>query len=314
MSNPPTPEQLAWMRENAGDTQVPAILISSGICLGLTLLAVAMRVVSRSLSRTRLWHDDYFLFIGCILYTLYIIAWSFSTRFGQGRHIILVTDLRAFMILSILFLYRRIFSSQQFLYALYGLAAVIIAWSLASFFSSIFHCFPIAANWDPNVEGVCHDLGRLAVTLAVLNLLIDFIMLAYPIPQVWRLQMSTDRKILVSMTFLCGGIACVVSFVRLFYADSINSTFDPSWDGVTAGILSGLEMSTGIIACCMITFRPLLQRLRRGDSTTNSDISRRRWSKMTSRRDIELSSGSQEVRGNTEHLEEYSWRVTEVRA
>ena len=34
------------------------------------------------------------------MYLLYVISFSFSTRYGQGRHVLLVTNIRAFAIVS----------------------------------------------------------------------------------------------------------------------------------------------------------------------------------------------------------------------
>jgi len=129
---------------------------------------------------------------------------------------------------SILLLYARIFRSPVFTRALYALAAFIAAWALTAFFASIFNCYPISSAWDPSITGRCIDYGKVTLVIGILNVLIDFTMLAYPIPMVWGLNMSTRRKILLSLTFAAGCCACIISIARLFYARRVASTYDPS--------------------------------------------------------------------------------------
>jgi hypothetical protein len=105
---------------------------------------------------------------------------------------------------SILLLYRRIFPSQTFGYFLLALGAYIAAWGLAAFFCGIFLCVPMAAMWDPTVKGRCIDYGKVTLVIAILNILNDFTILAFPMPLIWKLQMSFQRKLLVFLTFMIG--------------------------------------------------------------------------------------------------------------
>ncbi|KAI1144247.1 hypothetical protein F5Y05DRAFT_364115 [Hypoxylon sp. FL0543] len=331
----PTEEQIQYMKEHIDDTRVPAIHISNGICIGAATLSVALRFFSRRVGRLGLGKDDYCLFLGYVMYICYAISFGFSTRYGQGRHMLLLTNVRAFAIsnildmsfytwgmacikFSILFLYYRIFRTARFRKALFVIGAIVTAWALQAFFLSIFNCYPIEIAWDHDIKGTCIDYGKVTLITGILNVIIDFILLAAPMPLLWKLQMPKRKKILLSCVFAAGCVACVVSIARLFYAREVVVSYDASWDNVTAGILSGLEMCTGIVACCAMTYRPLVEKLMGNVTrdTSTSGASRQGWSKINVQHEIEMTSKpcnkSSTENGNSQELEEWELRVRGV--
>ncbi|OTA93718.1 hypothetical protein M434DRAFT_395395 [Hypoxylon sp. CO27-5] len=333
----PTTEQIRYMQEHINETRVPGIHISNGICIGAATLSVVLRFFSRRVGRLGLGKDDYCLFLGYVMYICFAVSFSLSTRYGQGRHILLMTNPKAFTIsnlldmsfytwgmacikFSILFLYHRIFPATRFRNALFIIGAIVTAWAIQAFFLSIFNCYPISVAWDHGIKGTCIDYGTVTLITGIINIIIDFILLAAPMPLLWNLQMPRRKKILLSCVFAAGCVACVVSIARLFYARKVVVTYDASWDNVTAGILSGLEMCTGIVACCAITYRPLVEKLfgnPTGDTSTSSS-NRRGWSKINIQRDIVMTSKSRKNIGNSggnendEGLEEWELRVRGV--
>ena len=105
---------------------------------------------------------------------------------------------------SILLLYRRVFPGQTFYKYLIATALLIMAWALAAFFCDTFTCYPIESQWDSSVEGTCIDYGTVTFIMGIANVIIDFILLGLPLPILWKLQMSTRRKILLSFTLGAG--------------------------------------------------------------------------------------------------------------
>ncbi|KAK0636281.1 hypothetical protein B0T17DRAFT_74978 [Bombardia bombarda] len=207
-----------------------AVHISSGICIAAATISVILRFFARRRTPHGLGKDDYCLFAGYVclnvLYAVYIGFLEIDVRWGLGRHVIIVIDIEKYAIstsvciscyvfgmvcikLSILLLYHRIFPGRNFRNALLVLAAVIFSWTMAAFFASIFSCYPVRSSWDPTVEGYCIDYGMVTLVIGIFNILIDFTMLAYPMPVLWKLQMATRRKILLSMAFVAGSVACM---------------------------------------------------------------------------------------------------------
>lgn len=105
---------------------------------------------------------------------------------------------------SILLLYRRVFPGKTFRKFLIATALVVTAWALAAFFSDVFTCYPIEYQWDTTIDGTCIDYGKVTLGIGIANVIIDFILLGLPLPILWKLQMSTRRKILLFFTLGAG--------------------------------------------------------------------------------------------------------------
>lgn len=87
----------------------------------------------------------------------------------------------------------------------------IIAESLA--------CIPLATIWEPWLMGKCMDKKILDITTAYFNLVMDLFILLLPQTVIWKLQMSRNKKIGVSIIFsfgvLYGGTTRPVTIKRV---------------------------------------------------------------------------------------------------
>jgi hypothetical protein len=75
-------------------------------------------------------------------------------------------------------------------------SAILIAADLA--------CTPFAKIWDKTLDGVCLDEKSVEVMSATVNLISDVLILVLPQPIIWKLNMSTQRKIGISIVFTIG--------------------------------------------------------------------------------------------------------------
>ena len=106
---------------------------------------------------------------------------------------------------SILALYIRIFGiDNDFSKATYVMISLTVAWMLAALFGAMFQCQPIHAVWDQVPDKKCLDLGKYLLFTNITNILIDFGILAMPIPRIWKLNLSKKQKIAISCVFLLG--------------------------------------------------------------------------------------------------------------
>ena len=65
-------------------------------------------------------------------------------------------------------------------------------------------CHPIAAAWDSTLTGECGSQVVAYVVLEAVAALIDMVILIVPIPLIWRLHMSWQRKLATSMLLSVG--------------------------------------------------------------------------------------------------------------
>lgn len=282
----PSPSEIAYEEAHINQSRQINIAVSNGICLGIAFVAVLLRFISRRLAGTINGADDWWAWIALTLFTLYIIAYSFNAHYGLGRHSILITNLKGFIIsdilsalsynttifaikISFLFFYRRIFPQRWFKYALLATGIIVGSYTLAYNLVAIFQCVPIKASWDTTIHGTCVDLGTEYFVAGITNVLTDITILILPMPLVWQLQTSKTRRWLVIGTFMLGGCACIISIIRLVYVREFKGT-DASWNNVPTAELSTVELGIGILSACMPAYRPLYNYFFHGKATVNS--------------------------------------------
>ena len=115
-----------------------------------------------------------------------------------------------FIKLSVLDLYDQLFERKhqkgkgRLRKACMVMMGVVTAHFLACFFTTVFTCNPVNKNWDPNVPGGCMDSRKRMIATAGINLVIDMVIAALPIPEVWRLHLNVRRKVLLCLVFGTG--------------------------------------------------------------------------------------------------------------
>lgn len=108
--------------------------------------------------------------------------------------------------MSVLLLYRRIFSlsNRYFRVAWWICACIVLGYFFVLLGGSFTQCSPrpISTLWrDP---AKCHGSNKPLMIMGFLNAVIDIYVLVLPIRQVWKLQMSFGRKLIVCGLFALG--------------------------------------------------------------------------------------------------------------
>ncbi|MCJ1456330.1 hypothetical protein MMC28_006691 [Mycoblastus sanguinarius] len=249
------------------------------IFIVLITIVVALRLVSRKISRADVWWDDGFVILSLgSSYALLIVDLT-STKYGVGDQSFYPSKFSTFskfiytsLILypiaitsiktSILLFYIRLFGVHRpFEIAVYVTQTVVIAWCLASLLMAIFQCEPISDFWaSQEARTNCTAANALLVATAVPNTVIDFVILVLPLTMVWKLQLSIRRKVALTSSFLIGTLVCVASIMRLLAVAQVNKPQrgDSDWKYARPLIWSNAETSIGIICACLPTLHPLL--------------------------------------------------------
>lgn len=111
--------------------------------------------------------------------------------------------------LSILLLYRRIFSPRRwspFNIALRSFETVLILFYTALTIVKIWECSPRARIWDKSVKGKCVDIPNLLNTSGFFNTISDLLILLVPIRSVWKLNIKSKKKLGVIAVFSVGSM------------------------------------------------------------------------------------------------------------
>ncbi|GAP91121.1 putative integral membrane protein [Rosellinia necatrix] len=259
-----------------------ADLIASYIVLDLlAIFAVALRFYAARLVGRETRSHDYF----CVLSLVALLGYTTCTLIGTidggiGLHISEVSPaqltiaLKSFFAsqffwaisiasfrLAILLLYIEIFSvSKFFQWAVWASVAVVCAFFVGSIITTLTICRPIALNWDKTItNGTCGDIGVAELVAAAFNTVLDVVIVALPLPVIWRLQLPTHKKVAITVTFGLGLGISAINLVRVYKVISCNLT-DFTYCTLDSAILTVAEMGVGITVACVPSLAPLIRR------------------------------------------------------
>ena len=109
--------------------------------------------------------------------------------------------------ISTLLLYARIFPGQTFKYVLWATGLFVSTYSTALIITMLLQCRPLSKLWDNNVNGKCIEVDIVWMVTSSLNVLTDLVLLALPLPSLWRLQMPRRTKVQVASIFSIGSLS-----------------------------------------------------------------------------------------------------------
>jgi hypothetical protein len=174
----------------------------------------------------------------------------------------------AFVKVSILCFYRRIFRGKVFSILTTALLAIVVAWGIAFFFAFLFHCHPIHLAWTgtPGVKKGCFYPIPLYYAHAISDTLLDTAIWSIPIPLVWKLVMPTRQKVAVSGIFLLGAFVLGISIARCVFffetgrgqGSGVNPA-DVTYNAAPTLYWTFLESSIAVICACLPTLRILFK-------------------------------------------------------
>ncbi|KAI0799441.1 hypothetical protein GGR55DRAFT_480358 [Xylaria sp. FL0064] len=268
-----SPEEIEYYKEHASDSVQPSIIASHTIPLVLAYFFVGLRVWARKVGKAPFSYDDWLIIAALVPLSTYSILGWIQITFGEGKHIIFVTNQPGFIQayvtaivaysicvvltkLSILCFYCRIFFPIQGLkYISWGFGIFIVAYNLALIFVTAFECIPLSSLWT-GAPGNCINTLPPFTVLGIVNVVTDVGILALPIRYILLLRLSLTRRIQVCGIFLLGALVCVFGIVRVV-ALAQAPKGDPSYNQVWSGIWSFCEIAIGVVAACLPTLAVL---------------------------------------------------------
>lgn len=113
--------------------------------------------------------------------------------------------------LSIILLYRRIFTVQRSAFRLWldALTCITVCLFVSYMVATLTVCRPLSFLWtslQPDAHGSCFNYKLFMFISAVLNSCVDILILVTPVARVWSLHMSFKMKIGVCGMFLLGSL------------------------------------------------------------------------------------------------------------
>ena len=111
----------------------------------------------------------------------------------------------------LLFIYRIFRVDLKSRVAAWFIGFFLIVWSTVTLLLAIFSCHPIKANWDTQLylKPTTHCSPRVYDVTNIhgyCNIISDFMLLILPIPALWKLQMTTGKKLSIAAVFATGSL------------------------------------------------------------------------------------------------------------
>lgn len=103
---------------------------------------------------------------------------------------------------------------QKLRHAVWVVIGLNVALLVAVIFESFLLCRPFAFTWDKTIPGgVCGDSTTAYLAIAIVNLIIDLMVLVLPMPVLWSLQMPFRKKAAISGILGLGFVYVFTSFL-----------------------------------------------------------------------------------------------------
>lgn len=123
--------------------------------------------------------------------------------------------------ISICFLYLRLFPNRRFRNFVWATQVFNTVFLVISVIVDLNQCHPLSHfwnGWDGEDQGHCINLNAYAWVHAVINIVLDFWMLALPATQVWNLDITRKKKLCIMTMFGFGILYASVSLHDTFEA------------------------------------------------------------------------------------------------
>ncbi|KAI0000715.1 hypothetical protein F4779DRAFT_604527 [Xylariaceae sp. FL0662B] len=269
------PEGVVPDFDNPATEDTVAITVIT-VCTILATLSALLRVYAKMICARRVSIEDY---LGLAAFGAYIVGiWSIGSMIATSTLFVHQWELRigklerleylaltfatAFGVLMILaknaillewirlFVVRR--THNGFFYICCVAMVVNTGLYISSIFTTNFACSPREKLWRFWVPGTCAvDRRPLDLTTAGLNLVSHLLVLLLPQRVIWQLQLTTKRKIGISIIFSMGILACASAAGRCYSTAVLNYEVDAAY-GVSTVFLWGIvEMACLLIVFCV---------------------------------------------------------------
>lgn len=109
--------------------------------------------------------------------------------------------------ISILCLYYRLFATPLFRRATISLGVVCVLWLIAMEIAIILACKHMTVIGDPQAQIYsCYNFEKFLLSANITETILDFAILCLPLRVVSSLQLPSQQKMVLYLTFLVGGL------------------------------------------------------------------------------------------------------------
>lgn len=109
--------------------------------------------------------------------------------------------------LALLLFLVKIFPSKGFRAACWTVGVITLAVAITFIIVTVFSCAPVShfwTQWQGVSKGKCNNINAQTIVSGVINIVQDFTILFLPVMELYKLQVSSQRKIQLFLMFSVG--------------------------------------------------------------------------------------------------------------
>lgn len=238
------------------EDQGSGLIVSAAIVIVLIILITGGRLALRWRRSDLRWGPDDWAIIPAAMGSILWMALTIPavTRGGVGKHLWDITYMEFFWYfklagikqvvfyvtaglikISITLFNRRLtgLTSDKWLYAHNIFLFLVVSYTVLALFINVFQCKPAGSQYDLIEYGQlknptkCLDESILNNTFLICHVIFDFALLSVPLILLFKMKMTTSRKIRLGFLFSIGSISCIGSAMRL--ATKTGAGQDRTW-------------------------------------------------------------------------------------
>ena len=165
---------------------------------------------------------------------------------------------------SLLALFLRIFRRRLIRLTCWTLIVYITIQNLSYNLAGVFQCTPVDYFWNqayPSNKGHCVDINAFWRAMPPPEMVVDFILIVLPMPEIWNLKYPRARKVGLTVVFFSGSLALITNCGRLAtFVSQNNASAVPIVENGNLAWL-GATVSSCFIVACIPAMHPLVQRV-----------------------------------------------------
>ncbi|KAK1558151.1 CFEM domain-containing protein [Colletotrichum navitas] len=253
-----------------------------GVLFALPTFLMIGRLANKWLHISPWGWDDSSIVAAYLILAAFLPASVFALRAGAGRDIWTldpdqITDLLlivyifgllyffglAFIKMSIIFLYFRIFPDEKFRKVLWATQVFNLLLLISFAAGQLALCQPLNfvwVGWTKEFPGKCFDRNGFIIAHGAINVALDLWMLALPLTQLYGLHMQRRKKLGVMFMFSLGAFLTAVSAYRIKVVLEFATSLNFSADSLGTSLWSHIELCTGVVVACLPSARQLWMR------------------------------------------------------
>ncbi|KAH8702470.1 hypothetical protein BGW36DRAFT_117415 [Talaromyces proteolyticus] len=270
-SNPDHPESLVKQTD-----------ITIGIALPMVTIFYFARVYARAVIKRSWIVEDWLTTVTWAGIVSYCVVMRFVMANHGGQHVWDITAEQAkdaaywfnvasvlygvfilFTKLSVLWLYRRVFSPMKWSpldIIIVSLIVIMVGFYVSTTLVKILECIPRAKIFDKNIPGTCVNVSALLNASGLFNTITDYIILLLPIHSALRLKLNRTKKLLVIAVFTFGLCAPIFSTVGFVVRIRVSDSPDTTWNQPDILLWGCAELTSGFLVVCFPEMSFLLNR------------------------------------------------------